>query len=113
MTQLRLVPYTLMGAPLGAVNPLPVFRNPDPDFPFQLLGSVPLRKREWAGWQASFRVLPYRMQDHYSRERTLLSFQAVELRREGLQAGVTVDPARRREMLKKYPPSSYIDYRLV
>jgi hypothetical protein len=86
MTQLRLAPYTLMGAPIGAENPLPVFRNPDPDYPFPLLDSVPPGKREWAGWQAGFRVLPYRMQDNYTRERTQMTFRAVVLENEHLRA---------------------------
>ena len=86
MTQLRLEPYTLMGAPLGAENPLPVFRKPDPDSPFLLLDSVPESKRERVGWQGGFRVLPYRMQDNYSRERTLMTFQAVILENEHLRA---------------------------
>lgn len=86
MTQLRVEPYTLMGAPLGAENPLPVFRNPDPDLSFHLLDSVPQGKRNLAGWQAGFRVLPYRMQDNYSRERSLISFKAVVLENEHLRA---------------------------
>ena len=86
MTQLRVESISLMGAPLGAENPLPVFRNPDPDFPFPMLDSVPPHKRELAGWQAGYRVLPYRMQDNYNRERIPLSFQAVVLENEHLRA---------------------------
>ena len=86
MTQLRMETYNWMGAPLGEENPLPIFRDPDPDSPFHLLDSVPAEKRERAGWQAGFRILPYRMQDHYSRERSLLSFQAAVLENEHLRA---------------------------
>ena len=86
MTQLREEVYVLMGAPLGAENPLPVFRNPNPDYPIHLLETVPAEKRVLAGWQAGFRLLPYRMQDQYSRERTPVTFQAVVLENEHLRA---------------------------
>ena len=86
MTQLREEVYVLMGAPLGAENPLPVFRNPNPDYPIHLLETVPAEKCVLAGWQAGFRLLPYRMQDQYSRERTPVTFQAVVLENEHLRA---------------------------
>jgi len=76
----------LPGAPLGAENPLPVFRAANPDHAMQLLESVPDEKRPLAGWQAGYRVLPYRMQDQYHRERTPLTFKALVLENEHLRA---------------------------
>lgn len=86
MTQIRLENYPLMGALLGTENPLPIFRNPNPDLEVNLLDSVPVKKRELAGWQAGFRVLPYRMQDQYHRQRTETVFQSIVLENEHLRA---------------------------
>ncbi len=86
MTQLREQPYLLPGAPLGPENPLPVFRNPNPDHVMHLLDSVPDEKRNLAGWQAGYRVLPYRMQDQYHRERGPMSFRSIVLENEHLRA---------------------------
>ncbi len=86
MTQLFFEAYRLPGAPLGAENPLPVSRHPNPDLPMELQDNIPPEKRELAGWQAGFRVLPYRMQDQYRRARSEVSFQALVLENERLRA---------------------------
>ncbi len=86
MTELRLEKYPLMAALLGPENPLPIFRHPNPNHEMSLQDSLPPEKRELAGWQAGFRVLPYRMQDQYSRERQEHTFQAVVLENEHLRA---------------------------
>ena len=48
--------------------------------------SLPEEKRRFLGWQAGYRVLPYRMQDVYTRQRAPRDFQAVVLENEYLRA---------------------------
>lgn len=67
MTALKIEHLTLPGALLGAENPLPFFRNPAENRSVCPLDSLPADKRQNLGWQAGFRVLPYRMQDSYTR----------------------------------------------
>jgi len=86
MTRLQLEQLTLPGAPLGEENPLPYFRDPQVDHPVKILPSVPLEKQAGFGAQAGFRVLPYRMQDSYTRERRPLTFRTIVLENEYLAA---------------------------
>jgi len=51
-----------------------------------LQDTIPPHKRERAGWQAGYRVLPYRLQEFYSRKRTPLAFQALALENDLLRA---------------------------
>ncbi|MBE0698037.1 MAG: DUF5107 domain-containing protein [Anaerolineaceae bacterium] len=48
--------------------------------------SLPEEKRRLLGWQTGYRVLPYRMQDLYSRQREEHSFQGYVLENEYLRA---------------------------
>jgi len=86
MTHLRCEPLTLPGAPLGEENPLPFFRNPRLSLEIQAHASLPLEKRQYLGWETAFRVLPYRMQDQYTRERRTLTFHSIILENEFLTA---------------------------
>lgn len=87
MTELRLEPYNIQGARLGAENPLPVFRHPEPDNRNIIFDpSLPSEKRELAGWQTGWRALPYRMQDCYTRKKEPLVFKSAVLENDILQA---------------------------
>lgn len=86
MTELRIENWAIPGARLGEENPLPIFRDPARDLQVRTHPSLPAEKREWLGWEAAFRVLPYRMQDGYSRRREPLNFRAVVLENEVLRA---------------------------
>jgi tetratricopeptide (TPR) repeat protein len=86
MTSLRVEQLTIPGAPLGAENPLPFFRDPQIDLPVKILPSVPAEKHAGFGAQAGFRVLPYRMQDEYGRARRPLTFSAIVLENATLKA---------------------------
>jgi hypothetical protein len=79
MTTLRVDNLTLPGAPLGAENPLPRFRDPQADYPVKILPSVPPEKHAGFGAQAGFRALPYRMQDDYTRARRPLTLRTIVL----------------------------------
>ena len=95
MTELRIEPYTLPAADLGPENPLPVFRSPQVDNGVLCDESVPAEDRRYLGWQTNFRVLPYRMQDGYSRTKRPRDFRAAVLENEFLRAEfATRDQAR-------------------
>ena len=76
----------LPGAALGPENPLPQFRDPQPDRVVPVRDSVPAEKRERLGESTGFRVLPYRMQDRYTRRREPLTFNSAVLENEHLRA---------------------------
>ena len=113
MTELRSETLLIPGAPLGDENPLPYFRNPAVNSTFGALASMPEEKRQWMGWETGFRVLPYRMQDSYSRQRKPLAFRSVVLENELLKAtflpelgGRLIsleDKPHRRELLHRNP----------
>jgi hypothetical protein len=86
MTTLSIETLTLPSAPLGPENPLPFFRDPQTDRPVTVDDSLPPEKLEKLGWQTGFRVLPYRMQDQYTRRRKPVNFKAVVLQNQYLRA---------------------------
>ena len=77
---------TIPGAPLGAENPLPFFRDPQVNQDVAVDESLPAEKRRYLGWETGFRVLPYRMQDEYTRQREPLQFRSIVLENEFLTA---------------------------
>lgn len=86
MSLLYLQDLTIPGAPLGDENPLPVFRDPNPNTVVHFQDSVPAHKRRLAGFDTGYRVLPYRMQDGYARQRQELVFHSVVLENDLLKA---------------------------
>ncbi|MBN9390317.1 MAG: DUF5107 domain-containing protein [Chloroflexi bacterium] len=86
MTELYRENLTLPGAPLGEDNPLPYFRNPQTNQPVNMLDSLPAEKKTLFGWETGFRVLPYRMQDNYTRQRRPLTLETLVLENEILKA---------------------------
>jgi len=91
MTELRIEPYNIPGADLGAENPLPKFRGKQTDSVIDFeKNRIPEEDQPGMGWQTHFRVLPYRMQDNYNRVRKPKEFFSVVLENEHLK--VTVLP---------------------
>ena len=86
MTELHSEDYTILGARLGEENPLPFFRDPAIHADVKAFDSLPAEKRAYMGWETAFRVLPYRMQDQYTRRRERLTFHAIVLENEYLKA---------------------------
>lgn len=86
MTQLKISTYTVPGARLGSENPLPHFRDPRVSLNIPAHPSLPPEKREHLGWETAHRVLPYRMQDQYTRHKSPVSFRAVVLENQFLKA---------------------------
>ena len=86
MTELRVENLIIPGAPLGAENPLPFFRDPAINREIRVTESMPPAKQEYLGWETAFRVLPYRVQDQYTRQREQLTFRSIVLENETLKA---------------------------
>ena len=86
MTELSVEPLTLPGAALSGENPMPFFRDPAVNREVGVMDSLPLAKQELLGWETAFRVLPYRMQDQYTRQRQPLTFRSIVLENETLKA---------------------------
>jgi len=86
MTELRIEPYNTNAAPLGEENPLPVYRGAEDDSNFTLAENVPEEDRKYFGWRTAFRVLPYRMQDGYTRDRQPAALDSIILENEHLKA---------------------------
>lgn len=91
MTELRIENLPLPAAKLGSENPFPVFRDPSDDLTpsaESIAASVAAEDRRWLGWRCAYRVLPYRMQDDYSRDRQIRPFRVAVLENEHLRATV-------------------------
>jgi hypothetical protein len=86
MTILYSEELTLSGARLGEENPLPYFRDRNPDHDITVRSSLPDEKRRLLGWETGFRVLPYRTQDNYTRQRKPITLRAIILENEILKA---------------------------
>lgn len=86
MTELRIENLVIPGALLGTENPLPFFRDPAINRYIRVTETMPLAKQEYLGWETAFRVLPYRMQDQYTRQREPLTFRSIVLENETLKA---------------------------
>jgi hypothetical protein len=85
MTSLTVEALVIPGARLGDENPLPYFRDAQVDRQVDAQG-LPADKYQHLGWQTGFRVLPYRMQDQYTRRRLPIEFQSIVLENEILRA---------------------------
>jgi hypothetical protein len=89
MTELRVEPYVVPAADLGPENPLPVFRAPNDDWePDYTAHNIPEEDRVGLGWATGYRVLPFRMQDGYSRLRRERALASIVLENEVLRVRV-------------------------
>lgn len=86
MAKLISTTLTIPSASLDSENPLPFFRDQQINRPVSTDGSFPAQKLEFLGSETGFRVLPYRMQDQYTRELSQRSFQALVFENRFLRA---------------------------
>jgi hypothetical protein len=68
------------------VNPLPYFRERDHDVPVRVKPDVPLKYQRLMGLDCGRRMLPYRMQDRYDRNRQEQDIPAIIMENEFLKA---------------------------
>lgn len=75
------------GAPLRGENPLPVFRDrKHHNTPAAFHPSMEERHRRLVGYECNTRILPYRVQDRYGRERVPVPLKAAVLENDRLRA---------------------------
>ena len=113
MTRLSVEDYRLPAADVGPENPLPNFRGDVDSSIGPMADNVDDEVRRYTGWFTAFRVLPYRMQDGYSRKRTVRALRGIVLRNEhvcatflpelGARMASLVDLASGRELLDRNP----------
>ena len=85
-TSLRSEPLMMPGVALGPENPLPHFRDRNPHRHVAVHESLPIDKHHLLGHECGVRVLPYRMQDNYTRQRTETTYQSIVLENDLLKA---------------------------
>ena len=78
--------FSIPGVPIGEENPFPFFRKRDHDIHPAIADGMTKEKRDGFGREASFRVLPYRMQDSYSRDRRTMRLKRIALENNYLRA---------------------------
>ena len=89
MTELRSEPYALPAAEIGPENPLPNFRSPQHDSKIDPAAhNIPPEDVEGLGYATGFRVLPWRMQDGYSRRREVRELPSFVLENDVLRVRV-------------------------
>jgi len=86
MTNLYTEPLVMPGVRLGDENPLPQFRDRKTDRHVVVHESMPKEKQHLLGWETGFRVLPYRVQDNYTRQRAPITYKSIVLENEILKA---------------------------
>ncbi|MGL4987178.1 MAG: hypothetical protein ACRC5H_08610, partial [Treponemataceae bacterium] len=78
--------FEIDGCKLQGENPLPLFRDPNHDFAVDVTSDFPQKYTELLGSACGFRVLPYRVQDRYSRERKKITLKTIVLENNFLKA---------------------------
>ncbi len=88
MTELRVEDYVIPAADMGPENPLPHFRSMLNRRMPRVSSNVEDEDRRYIGWQTARRVLPYRMQDGFNRDRKPRAFRSIVLENEHLRVRV-------------------------
>lgn len=88
MTKLAVSTLNLPAVDRGPDNALPAFRVPDPNGRVPWNDSLPPADRARLGWETAFRVLPYPVQDGYTRALRPQSLPSLVLENEHLRATV-------------------------
>jgi tetratricopeptide (TPR) repeat protein len=88
LTELRVEDYVIPAADLGEENPLPQFQSALTDKKIKVDASLTEEDRRLMGWKTAKRVLPYRLQDGFNRDKKPRAFRAMVLENEFLKATV-------------------------
>ena len=81
----------IKGTALGRSNPLPMFKSQERTAPCSYDDSFKEEDKKLFGYETGFRVLPYKMQDNYSRNRDELELNEIILENECLKARFLAD----------------------
>ncbi|WP_256759559.1 DUF5107 domain-containing protein [Cohnella sp. WQ 127256] len=74
------------GAELNGENPLPIFRSRTKDQIVKENGTLSSEQKIKLGYETGVRVLPYRIQDRYTREKKMMTLKTIILENNILQA---------------------------
>ncbi len=77
---------TLMGSKLEGENTLPYLREVEDDFPVNLSNKIPEELKLDFGKDSAYRVLPYKIQDKYSRNKKEMKLETIILENDILKA---------------------------
>lgn len=74
------------GSLLKGENPLPIFRDRQKDKPIQSDGTLTEESMENIGYEIGLRILPYKLQDRYDRNRTNIKLNTVVIENDKIKA---------------------------
>lgn len=77
---------TLQGTKLQGENPLPLFRDRNKNKSPGNDGTLQTEDLEYLGYESGFRILPYTMQDRYTRQKETIQLKSIVLENEHLRA---------------------------
>ena len=74
------------GSILKGENPLPIFRDRQKDKPIQSDGTLNKESMKNIGYEMGMRILPYKLQDRYDRDRKIINLKTVIIKNDKLKA---------------------------
>ena len=78
--------FSIQGVVLGKENPLPIFKDQVEDRPLTHDGSFSAAEEYLFGCQTGKKILPYKMQDRYTRDRSIQMVKTIVLENDFLKA---------------------------
>ena len=84
--EIYLSTISIEGSILKGENPLPIFRDREKDKPIQTDGTLNKESMENMGYEIGMRILPYKLQDRYDRERKIVKLKTVVIKNDKLKA---------------------------
>lgn len=84
--EIYLSTISIEGSALKGVNPLPIFRDRQKDKPIQTDGTLNKEGMKNLGYEIGMRILPYKLQDRYDRNRKTIQLKTVVIKNDKLKA---------------------------
>ena len=84
--EIYLSTISIEGSFLKGENPLPIFRDRQKDKPIQSDGTLNEESMKNIGYEIGMRILPYKLQDRYDRNRKIINLKTVVIKNNKLKA---------------------------
>ena len=84
--EIYLSSISIEGSMLKGENPLPIFRDRQKDKPIQSDGTLNEESMKNIGYEIGMRILPYKLQDRYDRDRRIINLKTVIIKNDKLKA---------------------------
>lgn len=84
--EIYLSSISIEGSILKGENPLPIFRDRQKDKPIQSDGTLNEESMKNIGYEIGMRILPYKLQDRYDRNRKIINLKTVIIKNDKLKA---------------------------